>query len=157
MDAPAYKKIVACLRERIEKQMGEPFVAISRIDVACMASDREVEEVWPRLMAELWLVDDGTGTRTFTVPGHGISVETYAADIEERRARRDFRLAAVDTPRTSGGDITADDIKRRWKAWQNAAPGERRAISLKTYVRQELATTTPHTPLANAFEAFLRR
>lgn len=72
LNRPEYKRLVKHVRSMIEEQKatGNGLVAITRGFVG-FPRTRDFEESWPRAMAELGLVDDGTGTNTYTIKGHG--------------------------------------------------------------------------------------
>lgn len=156
MNAPEYKKLVESLRQCIEEQRNAPFVAISKMDCAYLAPRARLDEVWPRIVRELGLVDDGTGTQTYTLPGRGLTAGRLLMDIEARIARIDQATQvplALHTPKSHEG-VSPKDIKRRWKTWKKDDPS-RAGTSLKSWARQELEKLHPDSDIARALRAWL--
>jgi hypothetical protein len=155
MNAPEYKKIVERLRQCIEEQRNAPFIAINKWHAGRDVPFSVLDKVWPKLMLELGLVDDGTGTQTYTLPGRGFTVSAYAQDIAQRVRVRALGTApgAAATPKVHEG-ISPEDIKRRWKAWKKDDPS-RASVSLKTWVKQELEKLNPDSETARALHTWL--
>lgn len=89
LNRPEYKKLVATIRDAVEEMKTEhvSIVAITKEHFSYITrSHRDFDESWPRVMKELGLVDDGTGTETWTVPGYGLHdrAPEYKKDVEKR-------------------------------------------------------------------------
>jgi hypothetical protein len=92
LNRPEYKKLVAAVRRSLKEQQtsGQPFIAITKgfhshlIGPQCPR--HEFDLAWPRVMKELGLVDDGTHTDTWTLPGKGLmqNLPAWEKDIDER-------------------------------------------------------------------------
>jgi hypothetical protein len=84
LNRPDYKLLVKMVREAVEEQKssGNGLVAITQgFFSMSFRSRHDFEQSWPKVMAQLGLVDDGTGTGTFTLKGHGFR-DVYA-DADE--------------------------------------------------------------------------
>lgn len=90
---PKYKRLLKAVKAELDNQHGNDFIAITqgRFSIGLKVkmgdreqfiTDREVAEAWPYIVKELGLVDDGTKTDTWTLPGHGITPEA----IEQMKA-----------------------------------------------------------------------
>ena len=76
LNRPEYKRLVKQVRKDLDEQMADqPFVAISQgmYSLQFRGKDRVgFKESWPKVMKELGLIDDGTGTDTWTKRGLSI-------------------------------------------------------------------------------------
>lgn len=71
LNRPDYKKLVKRMKAHIEDQKPSGLVAITKGLFTYEFHGHDFEQSWPRALKECGLVDDGTGTETFTVPGYG--------------------------------------------------------------------------------------
>ena len=74
LNRPEYKQLIRRLKHDVEESQARGLVAINKgtylmWDFA--RSRHDFDASWPRAMQELGLVDDGTGTHTFTIKGYG--------------------------------------------------------------------------------------
>lgn len=77
LNRPDYKKLVKRVREQVEEQLSQPFVAITQGIFSFGFPHHDFKESWPKVMKELGLVDDGTNTNTWTKPGHGFKLSMH--------------------------------------------------------------------------------
>lgn len=74
MQRPEFRKLIKLVQTELEKQKDKPFVAINKGFFTFAFHRREVEKAWPSVAKQLGLVDDGTGTDTWTLPGRGVQL-----------------------------------------------------------------------------------
>lgn len=72
LNRPDYKKLIKLLKLHIEDQKPSGLIAITKGLLSFNFHGRDFEQSWPRALKECGLVDDGTGTETFTIPGYGL-------------------------------------------------------------------------------------
>lgn len=106
LNRPEYKKLVKMLKDQIEDQKSSGLVAITKGLFTFTFRGRDFDQSWPRALKECGLVDDGTHTETFTIPGFGfkdlygegdVRDPLYRARVSERMASR-FLKEQVDQP-----------------------------------------------------------
>jgi hypothetical protein len=71
LNRPDYKKLVRRIREQIEEQKPSKLVAITKGLFTYDFHGHDFDQSWPRALKECGLVDDGTNTQTYTIPGYG--------------------------------------------------------------------------------------
>jgi len=81
MERTKYRKLRAQLKRELERQSGERFTSVSPTFIATISGFKvqEVEAVWPTLVKEFNLVDDGTGYNSWAPKGKGITPERLEA------------------------------------------------------------------------------
>jgi hypothetical protein len=73
LNRPDYKKLVKLVQEAITEGKAHGLVAITMEHFSFDFRDRrDFEQSWPRVMQQLDLFDDGTGTKTYTVRGYSL-------------------------------------------------------------------------------------
>jgi hypothetical protein len=94
LNRPEYKRLTRLVKASLEdqKKSGNGLIAITQGFYSMgFSSRRDFAQSWPKLMKELGLVDDGTGTHTYTLAGHGFrDVYSDADEIiaEIKKGRR---------------------------------------------------------------------
>ncbi len=93
LNRPEYKRLIKRLKREIEEQKPSGLVAITKGLFSFEFRGRDFDQSWPRALKECGLVDDGTHTETFTVPGLGFKDLYGEGDVgdplyRDRIARR---------------------------------------------------------------------
>ena len=85
IDKSKYKKLKKHVQERLMEQAGSSFIAVDKSflyhSLRGVINGREIDEAWKYIVKDLGLVDDGTGTNTWTLPGRGFTVESFTAAV----------------------------------------------------------------------------
>jgi hypothetical protein len=70
---PDYRKLRRLVQQELKLQESALFIAITQGRFSSFGvHPKQIDKAWPHLMKELGLVDDGTKTSTWTLPGRGI-------------------------------------------------------------------------------------
>lgn len=79
LDRPTFRRLKKAIESQLEEQKDQSFVAITSGFLAYNFSSIEIEKGFVAACESLGLVDDGTRTRTFTLPGKSV-MDHYQAD-----------------------------------------------------------------------------
>ena len=89
IDKTLYKRLRKNVQASIDEQKDRGFIAITPKHFSGPGlSPRVLREAWRYIAKDLGLVDDGTGTGTWTVPGKGFSPAAYMAEVAERLGKK---------------------------------------------------------------------